>query len=379
MRTLLMTLILALAGALGPGSVFAHALGGSYLTVNWDAKGRHLDGRWEIRIADLNDELNFDVNGDGAVTWEELERQAPRTVEYVLSHLNVQHGEGNCTLNGAGQLVDERSDGYYLWLKFTGRCPPGEEPLAVKSSLFFVRDASHRVLLKVTAGSMIRSALLSPVQPAWQAPRDQSAIQALGAFIKEGIRHIWIGYDHIAFLILLLLPAVLVPCAERGGRSADAWEPASRWTNVAAAVLRIVTAFTVAHSITLSLAALGVVVPPERPIEIGIAASVIVAGIVNLFPRVARRATLLAFSFGLLHGFGFANVLRELDLSSTALAWPLAGFNLGVEIGQLAIVLLMLPIIYAARESPLYLRRIVPATSIMVAVLAGGWLMQRLG
>jgi hypothetical protein len=365
--------------ALGPGSVFGHALSGSYLTLNWNAQGGHLDGHWEIRIADLNDELNFDLDGDGAVTWKELERQAPRTFEHVLSRLKVQRGEGECTLTGAGQLVDGRSDGYYLSLNFTGRCARGVAPLGVKSSLFFDRDATHRVLLKVATGATIRTALLSPGQPAWQAPRDRSAIQTLGAFIKEGIRHIWIGYDHIAFLILLLLPAVLVPRAEREIGCDHAWEPAATWTSVAAAVLKIVTAFTVAHSITLSLAALGLVVPPERPIEIGIAASVIVAGVVNLFPRVARHGTLLAFSFGLLHGFGFANVLRELDLSSTALAWPLAGFNAGVEIGQLAIVLLILPIIHAARESPLYLRRMVPATSIMVAVLAGGWLMQRIG
>ena len=132
------------------------------------------------------------------------------------------------------------------------------------------------------------------------------------------MRHIWIGYDHIAFLILLLLPAVLVSRSGSAGDGESTWEPAARWTGVAGTVLRMVTAFTVAHSITFSLAALGFVVPPERPVEIGIAASVIVAGIVNLYPRVATRGTLLAFAFGLLHGFGFANVLRELDLTSTS-------------------------------------------------------------
>jgi HupE / UreJ protein len=371
-------LLLSLTIALFPVLAFGHALSGSYLTLDADARARHLDGRWEIRIADLNDVLNLDGDGDGAVTWADLDREAPRTFEYVMSHLTVQQGQANCTLTRSRQLLDERSDGYYLVLEFAGRCPAGVGPLAVESRLFFDRDASHRVLLKVALGSTIRSTLLSPLEPRWQAPREASAIQTLGAFIKEGIRHIWIGYDHIAFLILLLLPAVLVSRTDGQGEGDGSWQPAARWTGVAGTVLRIVTAFTIAHSITLSLAALGFVVPPERPVEIGIAGSVIVAGIVNLYPRVARRGTLLAFTFGLLHGFGFANVLRELHLASTSLAWPLAGFNLGVEIGQVTIVLLVLPIIYAARQSPLYLRRIVPATSIMIAVLAGAWLMQRL-
>lgn len=371
-------LLLSLSLALFPGLSFGHALSGSYLTLKTDSRARHLEGRWEIRIADLNDALGLDVDGDGAVTWAELDREAPRSFEYVLSHLSVQQGKANCALKRARQLLDERSDGYYLTLEFAGACPPGHGSLAVESRLFFDRDASHRVLLKVALGSEVRSSLLSPLQPRWQAPRQASAIQTVGAFIKEGIRHIWIGYDHIAFLILLLLPAVLVSRTGVHGDDDGSWEPAARWTGVAGTVLQIVTAFTIAHSITLSLAALGFVVPPERPVEIGIAASVIVAGIVNLYPRMARRGTLLAFTFGLLHGFGFANVLRGLDLTSTSLAWPLAGFNLGVEIGQLTIVLLVLPIIYAARQSPLYLRRIVPATSIMVAVMAGAWLMQRL-
>ena len=375
MRALLMFLSIALL----PSLAFGHALSGSYLTLDGDARARQINGRWEIRIAELNDALNLDTDGDGAVTWGELEREAPRTSVYVLSRLTVQQGQDSCTMRRGRQLLDQRSDGYYVVLQFAGQCPDGEGPVTVESRLFFDRDASHRVLLKVAFGSTIRSTLLSPQQPRWQAPREPRAIQTLTAFIKEGMRHIWIGYDHIAFLILLLLPSVLVSRSRSEADGSSSWQPAARWAGVATAVLRIVTAFTIAHSLTLSLAASGLVVPPERPIEIGIAASVIIAGIVNLFPRIARRGMLLAFAFGLLHGFGFANVLRELDLTSMSLAWPLAGFNLGVEVGQLAIVLLVLPIIYAARQSPLYLRRIVPATSIMVAVLAGAWLMQRLG
>ena len=123
---LMRTLLLSLGIALFPGIAFSHALSGSYLTLNADSRARQLEGRWEIRIADLNDALNLDSDGDGAVTWADLDREAPRTFEYVLAHLTVQRGRANCALARARQLLDERSDGYYLALYFAGRCPPGE-------------------------------------------------------------------------------------------------------------------------------------------------------------------------------------------------------------------------------------------------------------
>jgi hydrogenase/urease accessory protein HupE len=185
----------------------------------------------------------------------------------------------------------------------------------------------------------------------------QGTLAVIRRFAASGVHHILIGPDHLLFLVGLLL---------LGGSLRR--------------LVLVVSAFTLAHSVTLSLAVLRIVSPPASIVEPAIALSIVYVGADNLTVRGGRDVRAwIAFGFGLIHGFGFANVLRELDLSSTALAWPLAGFNLGVEIGQLVIVLLLLPIIYAARESPLYLRRIVPATSIMVAVLAGGWLMQRLG
>ncbi|HKE45271.1 MAG TPA: HupE/UreJ family protein [Steroidobacteraceae bacterium] len=369
------TWMLSLALLFVPGIVLGHSLGASYLTIDADPKGRHLAGSWEVRIAELNDVVSLDLDGDGVVTWREVARASSSTAGYVLPRLEIAVGQERCTLAAGTDLLNERSDGYYLVLRFTGQCPAAAAPFSVASRLFFERDATHRVLLKFALGSTVSSTVLTPTVPHAEISREAAApLHTLLKFLREGVRHIWIGYDHIAFLLLLLLPAVLIP---RDGD--DGWQPARQWRSVAGTVLRIVTAFTVAHSITLSLATLGVLVPPERPIEAGIAASVIVAGLINLLPRLASRGTFLAFGFGLLHGFGFANVLRELDLSAASLAWPLAGFNLGVEMGQLAIVLLTLPILYAARQSPLYPRRIVPAMSIAVAVLAGAWLMQRLG
>jgi hypothetical protein len=155
----------------------------------------------------------------------------------------------------------------------------------------------------------------------------------LQTFIKEGIWHIWRGYDHILFLLALLLPGVL-------RRSDGTWEPVMAVKPAVIRVLQIVTAFTVAHSITLSLAALGLVHLPSRLIESAIAASVVMAALNNLRPFFFERGWLVAFGFGLLHGFGFANALSDLGLHSGQFALTLFGFNLGVEIGQLAIVAL---------------------------------------
>jgi hypothetical protein len=140
----------------------------------------------------------------------------------------------------------------------------------------------------------------------------------------------------------------------------------------------VVTAFTLAHSLTLSLAALGWVVPASRWIEAAIAASVLLAALNNLRPVATRRLWVIAFGFGLIHGFGFAGALTELGLPTGARLACLVGFNLGVEIGQLAVVALVLPVLFALRHRAVYVRALMPAASLGIAALAGMWCVQRL-
>jgi hypothetical protein len=142
-------------------------------------------------------------------------------------------------------------------------------------------------------------------------------------------------------------------------------------------VLSIVTAFTLAHSITLSLATLGVIVLPSRLVESAIAASVVFAGISNLYPVLAQRRWLVAFLFGLIHGFGFASVLSDLGLPKGSLTLSLVSFNLGVEMGQLAIVAIFLPLAYYLRNSWTYQRLVLVTGSLGIAALAFAWLIER--
>ncbi|MCB1770705.1 MAG: HupE/UreJ family protein, partial [Candidatus Competibacteraceae bacterium] len=171
-------------------------------------------------------------------------------------------------------------------------------------------------------------------------------------------------------LLALLLPAVL-------WRENGRWRPAAALRTVLLETVAIVTAFTVAHSLTLTLAVLGVVNLPSRWVETMIAFTIVLAALNNLFPLVTTRRWSLAFGLGLIHGFGFASALRDLGLPSDALALALAGFNLGVETGQLAIVALMLPLAYALRQTWLYQRLTLPVGSATVALLALVWCLER--
>jgi hypothetical protein len=188
--------------------------------------------------------------------------------------------------------------------------------------------------------------------------------------VHEGIWHIWLGYDHVLFLLALLLPAVL-------RRVAGRWEPTQNFLSALWEVLAIVTAFTIAHSITLGLATLGLIALPSRLVESAIAGSVVFAGISNLYPVLIQRRQLVAFLFGLIHGFGFATVLSDLGLPKGSLALSLVSFNLGVEIGQLAIVAVFLPLAYGLRKSWTYQRLVLVSGSLGIATLACAWLIER--
>ena len=170
-----------------------------------------------------------------------------------------------------------------------------------------------------------------------------------------------------------MLPAATLPPPHAAGR----WQPAERFAPAFWDVFRIVTAFTLAHSVTLSLAALGIVSLPSRLVESAIAARVVLAALNNVWPLFRGRRWLVAFGFGLIHGFGFASVLADLGLPQGALALALLGFNLGVECGQLAIVAAFLPLAWALRRSWFYRRAVLIGGSLLIAALAGAWFVER--
>ena len=365
-RTLLGLLLLILYGSVAA----AHKPSDSYLSLDLTA-GTVIEGRWDIALRDLDYALGLDSDQDNAITWGELRTRHPAIAAYALARLSLTAGGGRCQIDPGPQQVEHHSDGAYTVLNFTARCATTGDTVELDYRLLFDLDPSHRGLIKISYPDTVQTAVLSPDRTTLSlSMTDVSGWQQFADYWREGVWHIWIGFDHILFLLALLLPAVV---QWRNGR----WQAGVSFRGALTQVAAIVTAFTVAHSITLSMAVLGWVSLPGRWVETAIAATVILAALNNLYPLVQRRQWLLAFVLGLIHGFGFASVLVDLGLPGGTLALALFGFNLGVECGQLAIVAVFLPLAFILRSSWFYRTVAVTAGSVVVALIATLWLLER--
>jgi hypothetical protein len=346
----------------------AHKASDSYLVLQ--VNGQEVTGQWDIALRDIDFAIGLDANGDGDITWDEVRARHADIAAWAMGRLTLERG-GACTFQVGEHLVDDHTDGAYAVLRFTGTCPSRAQALALNYRLLFDIDQLHRGLLRLELDGVSHTAVLGPDTGVLNVQAGEtSRLAQFSQYLVEGIWHIWIGFDHILFLLALLLPAVLVHERRR-------WTGVGSFRAALAEVLWVVTAFTVAHSITLSLAALQIIELPSRLVESAIAASVVLAAANNLWPVVERRRWLVAFSFGLIHGFGFASVLTELGLPKDALVLSLLGFNAGVEVGQLAIVAVFLPVAYLLRNTPLYRKGIFVGGSIFTMLLALLWLAER--
>ena len=362
--TLLLTLLLP------PSPALAHKPSDSYLSLKVEA--RQVTGQWDIALRDLEYAIGLDADGNGEITWGELRAKHADIASYALARLKVQTGTEDCPLRATTQLVDDHSDGAYAVLRFEGECVRAADALDIRYSLFFDFDTQHKGLLKLDSASGTLTGVFSADRGEQKFElRTRTLLEQFIDFGREGVWHIWIGIDHILFLLSLLLPAVLV--ASRHGQ----WQASPRFTPVFWDVLKVVTSFTVAHSITLSLAALEVISLPSRLVESTIALSVVLAALNNVRPVIAEKRWMMAFLFGLVHGFGFASVLADLGLPRDALLLALVGFNLGVEAGQLAIVAAFLPLAYALRSTNFYRRGIMTGGSLLIALIALVWMLER--
>ena len=344
-----------------PAICLAHKPSDSYLSL--DLSGDTIAGRWDIALRDLEYALGLDADGDGNITWGELKARHEAIADYALARFNLKAGNGFCALHPGIQQVENHSDGAYTVLNFRADCPNGA--LSLEYRLFFDLDPSHRGLLRLDYADGTQTAVLSPEQPRIELRGNKrSAWRQFGEYWREGVWHIWIGFDHILFLLALLLPAVI-------------WREQATLRAVLLDVAAIVTAFTVAHSITLAAAVLDWINLPARWVESAIAATVMLAALNNLVPVVREKRWAIAFALGLIHGFGFAGVLADLGLSSQTLFLALAGFNLGVECGQLVIVAALVPIAFVLRDTWFYRRAIVGLGSLVVAMIGFVWLLER--
>jgi hypothetical protein len=354
------------------GVAQAHKASDSYLDLGSDNAG-HVSGRWDIALRDLDVVLALDANNDHQLTWGEVNSRSQEIAGYAFSRLHLSEGGTAC---GSPQLnaplaIEEHADGHYAVLQFALSCPLAG-PLAVDYELFADVDALHRGIASIHSGDAnAQTVVLTPgsgVQIVGAA--EQGAWHAFASFVRDGIHHIATGYDHLLFLLSLLLPAALI-------REQQRWQPVPRWSQAFWDTAAVVTAFTLAHSITLALSALDVVRPPSRLVESLIATSVVLAALHNIWPLFNRGRWLLAFCFGLVHGFGFASALRDLPVGVGEKLLALAGFNVGVEIGQLGFVAGFLPLALLLRGHKAYYRYALQGGSVVIASVAFVWLVQR--
>ena len=347
----------------------AHKPSDSYLSIT--IADDRVSGQWDIALRDLDFAIGLDSDGNGEITWGEVRAKHGEIAAYALARLAVRGDGAPCTVEAGAQQIDEHTDGAYSVLPLTIRCAKTPARLAIDYSLFADLDPQHRGLLNLQALGNARTAVLGPQAPSQTFELGSVSRWAqFAAYARDGVWHIWIGFDHILFLLSLLLPAVLLWRARQ-------WQAAETFRAAFLDVFKIVTAFTLAHSITLTLATLGVVSLPSRWVESAIAASVVLAALNNVWPLVHGRRWTVAFGFGLVHGFGFASVLADLRLPREALVPALVGFNLGVEGGQLVIVALFLPLAFALRRTAFYRRAVMVGGSLVIAALAGVWLVER--
>ena len=360
-RAWVLLLVLAAPGA------FAHEPSRSLVTL--DVDGQTVHGQWDISLRDLEDAVGLDADGDSALTWGEVAARRDASVAYALPRLRVTADSLACTMAAELAGVDTHGGATFAVLDLAADCAVAPRQLRVDYGLLFEIDRAHRGILTVSSAAGASSGVVSADSPTLElALDDLSAWSALRRFVAEGVRHILEGYDHLAFVSLLLLPIVL-------GRGR---KPCANARAAAAEIARVVTAFTAAHSLTLALAASGYVPIPTRLIEVAIAASVLLAAVVNLVPNAPRIGAKLAFCFGLVHGFGFASALGGLAGRETALLASLAGFNVGVELGQLLVVATLMPLLFLARRYDASRLAVNALGSTACAALAAVWLAERL-
>lgn len=326
----------------------------------------------DIALRDLALGMPLDLDGDNAITWGELQRQQPALEALLLKGIRLDSATAGCPLT-ARTLGTRNYDGMaYASVAFDAACS-ADAGLLLRYDLIFEQDPAHRAIVTWRLGDPVQVDVLKAgsTSARYGAGVSDARGGAFLQFLREGVHHILGGIDHLAFLLALLLPAVLV---RRDGR----WQPAPSVSGSLRSVAGVVTAFTLAHSITLSLAALGILRPNGQLVEVVIAVSVLLAALNNIKPVVSGRVWLVALVFGLIHGMGFARALQDLGLPKGQELLALVGFNLGVELGQLGVVALLFPVLATLRRHAWYARLAMPALSALIAVVALGWTWQRL-
>jgi hypothetical protein len=364
-----------------PLLVFSHIPNQSYIFLRiYETEG--IEGRFEINTREINKVFGTDFKN--GVKFSEVEPYIEEIKTYLLNNTSFSSNLGNHKII----LEDGKSDIFpytlgdfvqvYFILENTKNLP---DNLTVNYSAVFEKDDTHRGYLVTEynwrdgiineEANITLDFSLNKTQDIMDLTKS-SVWNGFYAMIKQGVWHIWIGLDHILFLLALILPSVV----RRRDNTIFGWKPVKTFKSAFLYIIKVITFFTIAHTITLTLASLEIVSLPSQLVESIIAFSIGLAAFHNINPIFKIKDWTIAFIFGLFHGFGFASVLSDLGLTNEFLTLSLLGFNLGVELGQLAIIAGIFPILFLFRKLKVYPKLLV-YISIVLITISLYWFIER--
>ncbi len=380
MKALLRHSLTCLLAAVLSSAAWAHKASDAYVLLQQSAPLAPIQAQLAIALRDADRAFDtLDANNDRALSLAEVKAALPEIERWAAQGMGLRCGTASLPLAWRYEALEQRSDGVYLRLAATSAEPcDTRQSVSLRYTLMREIDADHRAIMSWSwqqAGGLSQGSAAIQPSEAWKDMSDQargtanvsgSALATLKSFILLGIEHIGSGADHIAFIVCLVLGLALIHKRE--------WK----------ALLITITAFTLGHSITLVSATLGWVGSPlwvEPVIALSIAASAAFNLVKQRLPALQKPlfSAVLAAGFGLVHGLGFSGAMTEAQLPDGSLLWALAGFNIGVELGQLLIIAAWSLIYWALHRWTGYRRWVVQGGSVILILLALYWFFQRIG
>lgn len=405
----------------------AHSTDETYIWLN--PVEDHYSGEIQIRLPDLREYLKLEIAEDLEGSRLSLQSHADVLEKYVRDHFEIKTLDGqnvNFEITGLDVMESPTFKHFAKILYKTETMSPLPEKVLVKSNLLFEFDSYSRSIICMNYSSFRDEGKTKPdgkgitedgfeegfyhsILTPWNDEMEIDLVNVSQVpssweyYIWEGVRHIWIGTDHILFLVTLLLASVLIrprkntdvadqteavaenaadAIAETGAgtpptSTRSGWSPVKGFPGAFWNILKIVTVFTIAHSITLALTSLDIISLESWLVESIIAFSIILVALNNIFPVFHDRTWVVLLLFGLFHGMGFASVMKDLPFRMGDLKTLLLSFNIGVELGQLAIVLALFPVIFFLRKSRFYQPVVLVGGSLVICVIAGFWFYER--
>ena len=376
-QSILLILMAVIATFFFWSPLYAHKIGQSYIFLR--VYENSITGLFDITLRDLNKAMGLNLPDD-QITVANLSDRIDEIHTYYQEKVQFFDGEKRLPIRFTGLDKRKLKIGQYVLLKFSiieDALTP--EAINIDYNVLFDKDPDHLGLLVIEhfwkAGIFKNesqvSLIFSPSEHRQQLSfSGYTKFQGFSAVVKLGIKHIWKGIDHILFLIALIIPSAMI-------RRKNNWEPVTEFRPAIIYVVKIVTLFTIAHSVTLSIAALGIFDLPNRLVESIIALSIAVAALDIIFPIFKRKIGWVVFIFGLFHGFGFASVLLRLGVLGEHMALSLFGFNFGVEVGQVVVICIIFPVIYFIRRYAFYPKIIMRYGAATMILLAAFWFVER--